>query len=308
MKSILHIKFLLAILLVSVMSSASAIDYIRPPDDIDVFGQVFTIKAQHNETLLDIGRNYGIGFNEMKQANPGIDMWVPGNGTEITIPSQYIIPPVPREGVVLNVAEMRLYYFPKAKKGQKPIIMTFPVSVGRQDWDTPIGSTKIVAKVKNPSWYPPKSIREEHAADGDELPLRVPPGPDNPLGDYAMRLGISGYLIHGTNRPSGVGMRVTHGCIRMFPEDIEYFFSKVPKGTKVTIVNYPYKAGWLADTLYLEAHPLLEDETNHRTFNKFTPVVDVVAEATKDRVERIDRLSVKKITTELKGIPEAISR
>ncbi|THB66608.1 MAG: LysM peptidoglycan-binding domain-containing protein [Gammaproteobacteria bacterium] len=305
MKSI-KTTFLITLLFQSF--SVMALDYILPPEDVDVFGEVFTVKVKNNESLLDIARRYSIGYNEMRQANPGIDMWVPGNGTEITIPARYIIPPVPREGVVINIAEMRLYYFPKVKKGKQGMVMTYPISVGRRDWDTPIGVTRIVSKKKNPSWTPPKSIREEHAADGDILPATVPAGPNNPLGNYAMRLGISGYLIHGTNRPSGVGMRVTHGCIRMFPEDIEYFFHQVRVGTKVTIVNLPYKAGWLAGTLFLEAHPLLEDDKKHIAFTNFTPIVDVVAEATKDRKERIDRVAISRVTKELKGIPEAISR
>lgn len=306
MKKVLH-SILLLISVVSTNSIAGT--YILPPEGIDIFGETFTIKATEEDTLLDIGRRYGVGFNEMKSANPGVDMWVPGKGTTVTIPTQFILPPGPREGVVVNVAEMRIYYYLNPKKNEKPMITTFPISVGRMDWNTPLGETKIIAKVKDPAWYPPQSIRDEHEADGDPLPRRVPPGPDNPLGQYAMRLGIPGYLIHGTNKPQGLGMRVTHGCIRMYPEDIEYFFSIVPKGTKVRIINAPYKAGWLMDKLYLEAHELLEeDEIQHKAFDNYEPLVDAIARATEHRLEKIDRFAIKQVSNEKTGVPQPISR
>ena len=150
-----------------------------------------------------------------------------------------------------------MYYFPEAKDGEVPIVMTFPMSIGRMDWETPLGRTSVVSKVRNPSWYVPKSILAEHAEAGDPLPNIVPPGPDNPLGEYAMRLGLPGYLIHGTNRPAGVGMRVTHGCIRMFPEDIGFFFGQVPMNTPVRIINEPVKIGWDGDELVVEVHETL---------------------------------------------------
>ncbi|THB69139.1 MAG: hypothetical protein D6B28_11890 [Gammaproteobacteria bacterium] len=307
MKQTLHILAMLTICILPSLSFAGT--YILPPEGIDVFGETFTIKAKEEDTLLDIGRRYGVGFNEMKSANPNVDMWVPGKGTAVTIPTQFILPPGPRDGVVVNVAEMRIYFYPKPKDDEKPIVTTFPISVGRMDWNTPLGETKITAKVKDPAWYPPKSIRDEHEADGDPLPLRVPPGPDNPLGNYAMRLGIPGYLIHGTNKPQGLGMRVTHGCIRMYPEDIEYFFNIVPKGTKVRIINAPYKAGWLMDQLYLEAHELLEeDEVEHKAFDNYEPLVDAVARATELRLEKIDRFAIKRISNEKTGVPQLISR
>lgn len=304
MKNKLHLFFTILI----IASNSNAGTYILPPEGIDLFGETFTIKTNEEDTLLEIGRRYGVGFNEMKSANPGIDMWVPGKGTNIIIPTQFIIPPGPRNGVVINIAEMRIYYFPKPEKGQKPLITTFPVSIGRMDWDTPLGETTIITKIANPAWYPPKSIREEHEADGDPLPLRVPPGPDNPLGNYAMRLGIPGYLIHGTNKPEGLGMRVTHGCVRMYPEDIEYFFKIVPKGTKVRIINAPYKAGWMLGQLYLEVHELLEDENHKKAFAKYEPLVDAVTRATEERLEKIDRFAIKRISNEKTGVPQSISR
>jgi L,D-transpeptidase ErfK/SrfK len=158
---------------------------------------------------------------------------------------------------VLNLAEYRLYYFPEPEPGEPAYVMTYPISIGRMDWETPLGRTRVISKVVNPAWYPPQSVRDEHAAEGRPLPRVVPPGPDNPLGKHAMRLDIPGYLIHSTNRPAGVGMRVTHGCIRMFPEDIGYLFSHIAIDTPVRIINEPIKIGWNGDELVLEAHPVL---------------------------------------------------
>jgi L,D-transpeptidase ErfK/SrfK len=153
-----------------------------------------------------------------------------------------------------------MYYYPEPKAGEPPVVMTYPMSIGRMDWETPLGLTRIVTKVRNPAWYPPESVRKEHADEGRPLPRIVPPGPDNPLGRYAMRLALSGgsYLIHGTNRPAGVGMQVTHGCIRLFPEDIEFLFDQVGIDTAVRIVNEPVKMGWDGEQLHLEVHRTLE--------------------------------------------------
>jgi L,D-transpeptidase ErfK/SrfK len=163
---------------------------------------------------------------------------------------------------VLNLAEYRMYYFPEAKPGSAALVMTWPMSIGRMDWATPLGQTRVTAKARNPSWYPPESVRAEHLSDGDPLPRIVPPGPKNPLGAHAIRLDIPGYLIHGTNRPAGVGMRVTHGCIRMFPEDIEFLFDQVSVNTLVRIINEPVKIGWDGDELVMEVHRVLEVEAS----------------------------------------------
>ena len=232
--------------------------YDLPPDGNDVVGALMTVIARADDTLLDIARRHGLGYEDIVRANPNVDTWLPGEGTAVTLPTRYVLPRGPRKGVVLNLAEYRLYYYPTPEEGQPAVVMTYPISIGRMDWETPLGLTKVVAKVRNPAWYPPDSVRAEHLADGDPLPRVVPPGPQNPLGDYAMRLGIPGYLIHGTNRPDGVGMRVTHGCIRMFPEDIDYLFDKIDVSTSVRIVNEPVKMGWNGDELLVEVHPTLE--------------------------------------------------
>ena len=232
--------------------------YDLPPDGNDVVGAVTTVTARHEDTLLDIARRHGLGYEDIVRANPDVDTWLPGEGTEVILPTRYVLPPGPRSGVILNLAEYRLYYYPVPGDGETAVVMTYPISIGRMDWETPLGRTSIISKVTDPSWYPPESIRAEHAADGDPLPRIVPPGPDNPLGKHAMRLGLPGYLIHGTNRPDGVGMRVTHGCIRMFPEDIDYLFGRVGLNTAVRIINEPVKVGWDGDELVVEVHQTLE--------------------------------------------------
>ncbi len=237
---------------------ANAEIYALPPPGYDVVGAVSTVVARDEDTLVDIARRHGLGYQDIVRANPDVNIWVPGEGTEVVLPTRYVLPPGPRTGVVLNLAEYRLYYFPETKDGDTPTVMTYPISIGRMDWETPLGKTTVISKVRNPSWYVPKSVLEEHAAEGRPLPRIVPPGPDNPLGKYAMRLGLPGYLIHGTNRPAGVGMRVTHGCVRMFPEDIEYLFGKIALNTPVRIINEPVKMGWVGDSLVMEVHPVLE--------------------------------------------------
>ncbi|MAF83514.1 MAG: hypothetical protein CL797_05365 [Chromatiales bacterium] len=223
----------------------------------DLIGSPGHITSVYADTLIDIARSNQLGYEEIRLANPGVDAWLPGEGTVIRLPTQFILPDAKRTGIVLNIAEYRMYYF--FEIGGVKHVRTFPISIGRMDWGTPLGQTSIVKKVKNPSWYPPQSIRNEWAADGRKLEAHVPPGSNNPLGKYALRLSIPGYLIHGTNRPAGVGMRVTHGCIRMFPEDIKWLFPQVPVNTPVRIVNQPFKFGWSGDDLYLEVHPPLEE-------------------------------------------------
>jgi L,D-transpeptidase ErfK/SrfK len=229
-----------------------------PPEGHDVIGTVSAITARYEDTLVDIARRHGLGYYDLVRANPGVDVWVPGEGTQVVLPTRFVLPPGPREGVVLNLAEYRMYYYPQPEPGEQAVVMTYPISIGRMDWETPLGVTRVIAKAVNPTWYPPQSVRKEHEEQGRPLPSVVPPGPDNPLGAFAMRLGLPGYLIHGTNRPAGVGMRVTHGCIRMFPEDIEFLFPKIDVKTPVRIVNMPVKIGWFGDELVLESHPVLE--------------------------------------------------
>ncbi len=252
------IRIMLAGLGVLLAASPRAEIYELPPEGYDVVGAVATVIAREEDTLIDIARRNGLGYHDIVRANPDVNIWVPGEGTEIVLPTRFVLPPGPRRGIVLNLAEYRLYFYPEPVDGEPAYVMTYPISIGRMDWETPLGATRVISKVTDPSWYPPQSVRDEHAADGRPLPRVVPPGPDNPLGKYAMRLGLPGYLIHSTNRPAGVGMRVTHGCIRMFPEDIEYLFPNVGMDTPVRIINTPVKIGWFGDELVMEVHPVLE--------------------------------------------------
>ncbi len=232
----------------------------------DVLGELALTTTVREDTIADIARTYSQGYKEMRLANPHVDPWLTGEDTELVIPSQYVLPDAPRTGIVINVAEMRIYHFQPQRQGQAQEVATYPVSIGRQDWATPHGATKVVSKVKDPTWTPPASIRREHAAEGDILPAVVPAGPQNPLGRFALRLGFNGYLIHGTDKPFGIGMRVTHGCMRLYPEDIERVFRSVPVGTTVHIVNQPYKVGVSGQRLLLEAHPALEEDVHSGRF------------------------------------------
>ena len=302
------LRSLLAIMLACVFARPALADtHIRPPTDIGVIGQLEFIKAHHDETLLDIARDYDIGQNEILVANPDVDRWLPGDGTVITLPKRHVLPDAKRDGLILNLPEMRLYYFPVPAKGETPVVITHPVSIGRMDWETPLGLTKIAAKKIDPTWTPPQSIKDEALAAGEPLPDVIPAGPGNPLGRYAMRLGVPGYLIHSTNKPWGVGMRVTHGCVRMYPEDIERLFDTVPVGTPVQILNQPVKLGWLADSLYLEIHPLMEDAGDSPVIDMQT-VLDRIAEFVGERPVQLNGRAIRLTVETRHGMPVLISR
>jgi L,D-transpeptidase ErfK/SrfK len=266
---------------------------------------VLYVQAQYEDTILDIARTFDIGQNEILLANPGVDRWLPGDGTKIRIPNSRLLPDAPHEGLILNLPEYRLYYFPKAEPGNPREVVTHPVSIGRLDWETPLGKTRIVAKNRNPVWIPPKSIREEHAADGDILPDVYPAGPDNPLGLYALRLGIPGYLIHSTNKPYGVGMRVSHGCIRMYPEDIERLFPDILVGTPVYIVNQPIKVGWFENTLYLEVHPDLEGQESSYE-QRLEVTLDLIQKMNNGVLPVLNGYEFRQILLKENGIPTPI--
>ncbi len=225
-----------------------------------VIGQPQIVFTREENTFSDLAREYGLGYDEIVAANPDIDPWLPGDGTPVILPTQYVLPDVPRNGVVLNIASKRLFYFPAVAEGEPVKVMTYPIGIGRVGWETPLGETTVVSKALNPHWYVPASVRKEHAEMGDPLPSVVLPGPDNPLGSHVLKLGLPGYLIHGTNQPYGVGMRVSHGCVRLYPENIELLYSLVAIGEEVRIINEPYLAGMLNDELYFEAHLPLEDD------------------------------------------------
>ena len=286
---------------------ADAESFPLPPPGNDVIGELGTATTGQHDTLLDVARANGLGYEEITNANPGVDPWLPGAGTTILLPKMRLLPRAPREGIVINLPEHRLYWFPPARAGEQPVVWTFPVSIGKMDWHTPLGMTRIANKIKNPTWTPPPSVREEHARNGDILPAVVPAGPDNPLGLYAMRLGIPGgaYLIHGTNRPAGVGMQVTHGCMRLYPEDIERLFAMVPVNTPVMIVNQPYKWGWQNGRLLIEVHPpLQEDAVEPPTL---TDLTRLIVEATSAEPLAIDWETAETTWREERGVPATVA-
>jgi L,D-transpeptidase ErfK/SrfK len=223
--------------------------------DHSIVGGLAVISTYDGDTLPDIARHFDLGYNDITIANPGIDPWTPKAGARVLLPLRFILPDTPRKGIVLNLANMRIYYYPPKQPGT---LFTYPAGIGRQGWNTPLGKTTIVAKTVNPAWTVPASIRREHAAKGDPLPAVVPPGPDNPLGKYALPLGFSRYLIHGTNKPYGIGMQVSHGCVRLYPEDIKALFKKISVGTQVRIIHQPYLTAWEGNMLFLEAHEPLQ--------------------------------------------------
>ncbi len=301
------LKSIITGLLLCSTSIACAATFLLPDENKNLVGEMIYITVKRSDTFVDIAQAYGLGYDELVLANPGVDPWLPKHGTRVLLPTRYVLPDAPREGIVLNVPEMRLYYFPKAREGESRKVVTYPVSIGRYDWKTPLGDTSIVTKAANPAWRPPESIRAEHAADGDYLPTVVPPGPDNPLGKYALRLGLPGYLIHGTNRPSGIGMRVTHGCIRLYPDDIETLFNNVGVGTKVHIVHQPYKLGWNDGVLYLEAHPPFDQERETQRAD-LEPLIDSLYELRNQGLDdKIDYRAALRYARQPRGIPMAVS-
>ena len=229
--------------------------YVVPPSDLDIVGALQSARIQDNETVIELTRRLGFGQDEVRIANSTLDRWLPVQGEQVILPSRYVLPDVPRSGIVVNLPEMRLYYFHRDLTEQTTIVDTFPVSIGREHWATPMGNARVVNMKENPDWYPPASIKSEAAERGHTLPDKVLAGPNNPLGQHAIYLNLPGYLLHGTNAPNGIGMRVTHGCIRLYPEDIKQLYQMVEIGTPVTLVDQPVKVGWHTGVLYLEVHP-----------------------------------------------------
>ena len=297
--------FLICVFLFAPAQATVSFTLEHPGDSL--IGAVEQIHAEYEDTLPDIARANGLGFMEIKLANPGVDTWLPGEGTEIVLPSLYVLPGTPHVGIVLNIPEMRLYYFPPQDADQATVVITHPIGVGRQGWSTPYINTRIIQKKTRPYWYPPESIRKEHAEQGDPLPERVPPGPKNPLGNYMMRLGMPEYIIHGTNKPFGIGMRVSHGCIRLYPEDIKSLYQQVSLRTPVNIVNQPYKVGKYNDRLYLEAHPYLEEDTELFEGN-LTSVVEMLIKVTSKGGYQVDWALATSVIAGSNGIPVEIGR
>lgn len=300
-------KSIIAMCVALVMLPTYATTFDLPDDTTRVVGHNLVVYSHKEDTLLDIARRFDIGYSEIVNANLDLDPWLPGTGKRVLVPNRFILPDAPHEGIVINLAEMRLYYYPKAKKGQHRQVITHPIGVGREGWTTPLGKTHIIQKKKDPTWTPPESILAEHLEKGDPLPKVVPAGPDNPLGAYAMRLAMPGYLLHGTNRPFGVGLRVSHGCIRLFPEDIEHLFGVVPLSTPVEILYQPYKAALHKGQLYLEAHEVQED-VDSREGNNMTPMVSAILKAQDKMLDDNDWPFAEEIVRQHQGIVKSLNQ
>jgi len=299
------IRYSACLLAAFAFNSAQAGRFYLPPNDVPFVGRIQHYSTIKSDTLSDIARLYGVGHDEIVAANPDVDVWMPGVDVDVVLPTRFILPGSVRKGIVVNLPEMRLYHYSEDEHGRS-VVTTHPVSVGRMDWRTPLGQSSIVAKATDPNWYPPASILAEHEADGDPLPRIVPAGPDNPLGRHMLRLGIPGYLIHGTNRPYGVGMRVTHGCLRMYPEDIEWLYSEVPVETQVVLLNEPYKLARLGDRYFIEVHQSLEEEPELATETLSNVMQEIEQAAGKQAAAVVDQVALLKLVENASGLPEVV--
>lgn len=270
--------------------------YSLPDDDSQVVGAVTRVRVHYADSLASVAQQYGLGYRELVDANPDVDPWIPGEGTQVVLPTEYVLPDMPREGVVINVAEYRLYFYPPGQN----MVITYPVGLGRADFRTPLLTTRVVTAIENPSWTPTASSRAEHAAQGDPLPTVVPPGPDNPLGSMALQLATPGYFIHGTNQPFGVGQMVSHGCIRLYETHIATLGELAKKGTPVHIVNEPYKVGWRNDQLFVEVHRDIYSDPDPAGLTR------LIQAATKNRATVVDWARVNDLLESPTGVPARI--
>lgn len=274
--------------------------YLKSEDS--VVGRLATVPVKEGDSLLDIARNFGVGYQHIVDANPGVDPWIPQDGETVILPLQFILPEAPRKGIVINLAAMRLFYFYE-DAGKKSSLSTWPLGIGREGRATPMGVMSVVRKTKNPTWYVPESIRRTHAQQGDPLPAVVPPGPDNPLGDYALYLSKPSYLIHGTNKPFSIGLRASNGCIRLYPENIEKAFKQIPAGTQVIVVNQPYLLGWSRGILYLEAHRPFEEIDPKQALDNLSAKLRQIG---KIQPRKLDWPKIEETLKQARGIPVPI--
>tara|TARA_X000001036_G_scaffold7282_2_gene6584 strand:- start:6426 stop:7427 length:1002 start_codon:yes stop_codon:yes gene_type:complete len=312
---------LISILLITFLVFSSKFAFSLEIFDIEnnstVVGDLKSIKVSRDETVADLAIRYKTGFQDLLIANPNSHHWSPKANSKYLIPSMYILPQESYNGIILNLAELRLYFYIRGSDlYENTKVLTYPVGIGRLDWKTPLGETFIKTKVESPSWYPPKSIILEHEERGEILPREVKPGPDNPLGNYVLKLNVDGgYLLHGTNKKHGIGMMVSHGCIRLRNEDIETIFHNAPVGTKVKIINQPIKLGIYKNFLYMEVHAFNKKEvySNNQknlltTDNIYMPVNQVMNFIEKNPSYSIQWKKVFETFEESKGIPIIIGK
>lgn len=271
-------------------------DFTAAPGD-DVVGRLGIVTLEKGDTLPDIARHFGLGINAISAANPKVDVWAPEGGERVILPLSFILPDAPRKGIVVNVATMRLFKY-KAN-GATVAVATYPVGVGTRERPTPIGPTRVYRKAARPTWHVPASIAADHLKKGDPLPSQVPPGPDNPLGEYALYLSRSGYLIHGTNKPASIGLKATNGCMRLYPENIKALFNDTPVNTPVAIVDQPYLVGQRDGVLYLEAHAPLEDSGSA----ELARINDKLRAIEKQAGRPLDWQKIREVQSAARGIP-----
>jgi L,D-transpeptidase ErfK/SrfK len=268
----------------------------------DVIGRPAVIRLKKGDTLPDIARHFGLGIKEISAANPDVDVWVPDGGRRIILPLSFILPDAHRRGIVINLAAMRLFQFRGKNNSESLIVWTYPVGIGSAERPTPLGETYVKRKIKRPTWHVPASIADDHRKKGDPLPEKVPPGPLNPLGEYALYLNIPGYLIHGTNKPSSIGLKATNGCMRLYPEDVKKLYENTPVKTPVCIVNQPYLIGQRDGVFYLEVHPTLDDSNAvelEKTYAKLRKIE-------KQWARKVNWRKVEEAVAEARGIPVPI--
>jgi L,D-transpeptidase ErfK/SrfK len=266
----------------------------------DVIGRLAFITLEKGDMLPDIARHFSLGINAISAANPGVDIWVPEAGQRIILPLSFILPDAPRKGIVINLAAMRLFQF----KGDSAslAVLTYPIGVGTEERPSPTGQMYVARKAPRPTWYVPASIAEDHRKKGDPLPAKVLPGPQNPLGEYALYLSKSSYLIHGTNKPASIGLRATNGCIRLYPEDIKKLYENTPLKTPVSMVNQPYLLGQYDGVVYMEVHTPPED----LDAVEFDKIYAKLRNIEKKSGRTLDWSKVKKVLAEARGIPVPI--
>jgi len=266
----------------------------------DVIGRLRFITLEKGDTLPDIARHFSLGLNGVSAANPGVDIWVPEAGKRIMLPLSFVLPDAPRKGIVINLAAMRLFQF-KGNSEQLEVL-TYPAGVGTEDRPTPRGLMRVERKVTRPTWHVPVSIARDHLKKGDPLPAKVLPGPQNPLGEYALYLSAPSYLIHGTNKPASVGLRASNGCIRLYPESVKKLYEDTPVKTAVSIVNQPYLLGQSDGVVYMEVHA----STDSLDAAKFDKVYAKLKTIEKESGRTLDWSKVKNVLAEARGIPVPI--
>jgi L,D-transpeptidase ErfK/SrfK len=266
----------------------------------DVIGRLAVIRLEKGDTLPDIARHFSLGINAISATNPGVDVWVPEAGERVILPLSFILPDTPRKGIVVNLATMRLFQY--KEDGTSLLVATYPIGVGTSERPTPTGRMHVARKAARPTWHVPASIAKDHRKKGDILPAAVPPGPENPLGEYALYLSKAGYLIHGTNKPASIGLTATNGCLRLYPENVKTLFDDTPVKTPVLIVDQPYLIGLRDGILYLEAHTPMERSGAHESENLYKKLRTIE----KNAQRTLDWKKVKEAQAEARGIPVPI--